>query len=394
MRALTAFASILLGMASAVPALATPQFTANPLPGENIDAYGVNDYGQVTGLHTGTGKGFVWKGADMAWAPQYFYGFDIGLSGLVTGLYLPPSPQLSQAFVWNGVNAPQPLGNAGACSGNGMSWGTAISDVGVVTGWTTTTSCSETIQAFLNGGSGFVPLGVLGAGYTSSRAQGISDNGTYVVGYSSGTTQPERAFFWRSSTGMQQLATTITDTSGQPVTSTASRAMGVNDLGHSVGWVRNSATNKRVAVRWTSVSSGQSLGILASYLDDCEAIAINDAGQVIGHCYQNGNPTPFYWDAATGMVFLSNITSTPAVGWIVRQAVSINDAGQIVARGINAQGASVSYLLTPNPSARGACIMPNQVCHMVFANQCTGLGGNFHANQVCAFEPPPVEEDM
>jgi len=76
--------------------------------------------------------------------------------------------------------------------------------------------------------------------------------------------------------------------------------------------------------------------------------AINDYGQVIGDSNTaDGQGRAFFWDKTSGISDLNNLVSAP--DWILYEASDINNAGQIVGRGVY-NGQTRAFLLTPNTS--------------------------------------------
>ena len=111
-------------------------------------------------------------------------------------------------------------------------------------------------------------------------------------------------------------------------------ARGVNDAGHVAGWT--DASGPRRAFLWTP-GGLDTLGSPAG----SEANDLNDAGEVVG-----ANPA-FHWSASEGFRDLNTLVGAGGAGWTLDAATAINDAGQIVGRGTNAQGNPEAFLLTP-----------------------------------------------
>jgi probable HAF family extracellular repeat protein len=92
------------------------------------------------------------------------------------------------------------------------------------------------------------------------------------------------------------------------------------------------------------------LGTLSGYQNSV-ARAINNAGQIVGDCWQPANTTDavrraFLYDTRTGTMTDLNQLIAPGSGWVLLDAFDINDAGQIVGRGLQG-GAMHAFLLTP-----------------------------------------------
>jgi probable HAF family extracellular repeat protein len=108
----------------------------------------------------------------------------------------------------------------------------------------------------------------------------------------------------------------------------------------------NTADGQERAFLWEKSSGMSDLGSLGG--NNSYARAINNYGQVIGNSYTaDGQPRPFFWDKTSGISDLNNLVSAP--GWILYDALDINNAGQIVGNG-SYNGQARAFLLTPNTS--------------------------------------------
>ncbi len=94
------------------------------------------------------------------------------------------------------------------------------------------------------------------------------------------------------------------------------------------------------------------LGSTSEYFDVSVAAAINNHREIVGGSYVDhpgstvADGRPFV--VLGGMMLnLQDLKDTSGDGWILGSAASINDAGQIVGRGINPAGNIQSFLLTP-----------------------------------------------
>jgi probable HAF family extracellular repeat protein len=75
---------------------------------------------------------------------------------------------------------------------------------------------------------------------------------------------------------------------------------------------------------------------------------INGAGQVVGYYVTALGPYhAFLYDATHGIVDLNSLID-PASGWVLGDAMGINDTGQITGMG-TINGQSVAFVLTPTP---------------------------------------------
>ncbi len=86
--------------------------------------------------------------------------------------------------------------------------------------------------------------------------------------------------------------------------------------------------------------------------DYSEAFSINDKGQIVG----TAQDTAGFWHAAlfdptgSGNNVDLNTLIDPTCGWTLEYAYSINNHGWIVGQGINPDGFTHAYLLTPEPA--------------------------------------------
>ena len=94
----------------------------------------------------------------------------------------------------------------------------------------------------------------------------------------------------------------------------------------------------------------------------CEALGINNAGQVVGDFGNHIDNHAFLYNGSN-MVDLNTLID-PSSGWTLQDANSINNLGQIVGNGTISAGQDDAFLLTPTPEpatltmlAVGAMIM-------------------------------------
>jgi probable HAF family extracellular repeat protein len=92
------------------------------------------------------------------------------------------------------------------------------------------------------------------------------------------------------------------------------------------------------------------LPVLPDYVE-AEALGINEAGQIVGTCYQHNefsgitNPRAVIW-TSEGIADLSTLVNNPPPGLKLTAAVAINNSGQILGHGETSTG-SITFLLTP-----------------------------------------------
>jgi probable HAF family extracellular repeat protein len=80
------------------------------------------------------------------------------------------------------------------------------------------------------------------------------------------------------------------------------------------------------------------------------AYDVNKDGTIVGQSeISPGVNHAFVWTNGAGMQDLNGLVLTP--GWTLQEARGINDKGQIVGFGINPQGQTHAFLLTPESDA-------------------------------------------
>ncbi len=178
-------------------------------------------------------------------------------------------------------------------------------------------------------------LGDLPGGPDLSNAYEINNAGQ-VTGVSIGATG-SRAFLL--SGGVMQV---IGD---MPGGSDNSYAYGINDAGQVVGL--SIGTTGLRAFLWSG-GVMQDLGDLPGGGDSSFAAGINDAGQVVGHSAATAGNRAFLW---SGGVLQDLNGLIDASGWTLTNARGINNLGQVVGWGFDADGAQRGFLLTPVSAA-------------------------------------------
>jgi probable HAF family extracellular repeat protein len=166
-----------------------------------------------------------------------------------------------------------------------------------------------------------------------------SDNGQYAVGTAERTVEP---FFWDAYVASGASATSI----GRvfpPGQDQSSAAYGVNNFGQAVGMAIDEATGSRSAFLY---SPGKGTVLISGM---GVAYAINNLGQIVGGA-SSGQPS-----ASHAMLSLNGQTSIDlnslipdSSKWTLTTATGINDAGRIVAYGLDMSGTPHALLLTPD----------------------------------------------
>jgi probable HAF family extracellular repeat protein len=167
-------------------------------------------------------------------------------------------------------------------------------------------------------GDDWFPLPTLaGAERQGSIARAINNRGDVVgVAYSS---QGGRAFLWREQTGAIDLGTLGGDWSD---------AKSVNEKGEIAGVSGVSGGAEQRAFRWSERDGMIDLGTLPGGTRSY-ALAINNRGNVVGFSDTDDNRfAAVLWDRDQCI----DLSAQVPPGWLLAEALAINDAGTIVCR--------------------------------------------------------------
>jgi probable HAF family extracellular repeat protein len=131
-----------------------------------------------------------------------------------------------------------------------------------------------------------------------------------------------------------------------------SQANSINDVGQVVGYSYTSAGTARATLFNTNGLTPIDLGTLG---DTSIANSINNSGQVVGFSMLGNSSRATLWDG-NNVIDLNNLleASTLNEGWVLQNALDINDNGWIVGYANNSQlGLNNAFLLsmTPVPEA-------------------------------------------
>ena len=354
---------LVAGLTLAVPAVpAAADYVITDLgtvAGTVSHPFAINNAGQVVGrsyASTGASRAFLWQGdtmvdlnslipANSGWVLEVATA--INQSGHIVGLGTLVGSQ--RAFLWRDGQVTD-LGTLGGTFSQAL----GINDVGQVVGCSAIAN-SAARHAFLWQNGTMTDLNSLiptDSGWALECAAAINDAGQ-IVG--SGRHGFQRAFLWQD--GQVSDLGTGRHWNGE------SDARSINNVGQVVGSAIEyifydpeqigdpMIIEARRAFLWQSGTIGD-LGFLgSSWSSGAVASAINDSGHVVGASFDLGDPSTlraFLWTSVGRLVDLNNLIP-PNDGWQLVDAVAINQAGQIVGTGFH-NGQARAFLLTPPPN--------------------------------------------
>lgn len=314
----------------------------DPLPTHYSNvAYGLSSSGVVVGASNafGSDNAVRWDAAGNPTSLGFLPGGSnsvsranaVNAAGQIAGLS--SSADGFRAVLYAPGEAPR---NLGVLPGMVFSRAHAINESGVVAGTSGPSPSSNAgYRAFRwSEATGMVGLAAPTPG-ASIQGMGINDAGQ-VAGYAeSGATN----CFW-------DVDGTLT-TFGEDASFT--NALDINNAGRVTGAIRAKGSSSYRAYTWTKGGGMTDLGVLAGQTSTY-GVSINDAGAVVGHS-DRGAPydeRAFLWTPEKGMVDLNSLVSLPP-NFVLTNALAINDAGQIVGFGEEYGITRRAFLLTPNP---------------------------------------------
>ena len=241
------------------------------------------------------------------------------------------SGSITHAYLWSSGSF-RDLGTLGGAGG--PTEGYSVNDSGVVVGDAALSSAGDApYHGFAYRNGMMVDLGTLTGGGNSS-AQDVNSAGE-VVGYAFDSTNHFHAVVWNG--------TNVTDLGTFGGTNSA--AYKISDSGLIVGSVRDAAGEDQAYLyNSQGFHALGSLG-LSSYADD-----VSDDGTVVGHYgLANGQASAFIYSNGT-MTDLNSLIPAGS-GWVLYDALGINDSHQIVGDGTY-NGVQRAFVLTsvPEPS--------------------------------------------
>jgi probable HAF family extracellular repeat protein len=308
------------------------------LGGSSSTGYAVNNSGVVAGWglnSSGGQQAFVSNTGGLTGLPlgsgTESYAYGINDAGTVVGnTYINGQ---STATIWS---------STGATVLGANTYATAINSSGEVTG--------SNGQAFVVVDGQVQSLATL-SGVEWSAAYGINSAGE-VVGDGELANGTFRGLVW-SSGGSAMLLGTLGGASSQ--------ATDVNDSGEVVGFA-SLASGYQNAFSMT----GGVMTDLGTLGGSSYAYGINDSGEIVGYSYlTDGAQDAFlYYDGS--MLDLNSLLPANA-GWVLEEALGINNAGQITGMGLY-DGQQTAFLMTDPP---GVAAVPEPSASLVIA---AGIG--------------------
>ena len=337
-------AALLLGLSAATAHAGwtiTDIGTLSPNSAQTFSAAtGLNDLGQAVGVSLtpgGAQHAFVWSAqggmvdlGDLPGGDNYSSAAAINNAGTVTGSSsVAYATQGFHAFRWT---AGASLVDLGAKPSNAYySQGLGINSAGTIVGYTGL-STSTTAYTVAEGGAKtlmFKPSG------RSTQANAINDN-TLIAGFTLKTNGSTRATLWNGGT-----RTELSDLDGGADYSTA---VALNNAGLVVG--SSSAADGGHAVYWTPAGQIVDLGDLPGGPVAATAYAVNEAGDIVGvGSIAGGEHRALLWRGGQ-MVDLSSLPEVQTQGWVLSQALAINEHGQIAGWGYHG-GLQRGFVLSP-----------------------------------------------
>jgi probable HAF family extracellular repeat protein len=305
------------------------------LGGQSAGVYGINNAGQAVGAaSTGQfggggaicGNGQCPIGDAALWSPGSppqnlglppgAFGIDsvanaINGIGQVVGNYSYPG-YFGGAFLYSNGVTTDPLNGV---PGNATGINNSAELVGA---FSITGGAFDTYHAFLKTGSTLTDLGTLG-GAGSSQASGLNNIGQVVGTAPLPGNAASHAFLYSGALPLYDLGT---------LEGVQSSALAINDAGQVVGWAYTATAQH--AFLYAGSLPLRDLGTLGGA--NSQAEALNKSTQIVGWAETpSGEQRAFLWNA--GQMIDLNGLFTLGQGATLKDATGINDGGQIAANG-------------------------------------------------------------
>ncbi len=308
----------------------------------------INEFGQIVGNRHPDYVPFLWTNGGFTELRQYgniYTPTSINSASHIAGNHFPPTANGQQhgfllregVLIDLGVLGFNPF-NIGP-----VSQATAVNDVGQVVGRShhALTSHHDDHHAFLWQSGTLIDLGSLNGPFGISQANAINNHG-HVVGHTSTPQSQFNAFIWRNG-----VMTNLDAGSGG-----RSFANAINDSGQIVGSRWSNLHSRERATMWVE---GAPIDLHTLPNNFSYALDINSSGQVVGY-YGDTAYRAFIWQNGV-MTDLNTLVTLPA-GWVIRSAVGINDAGQIIGEVWEGVTLRHGVLLSPFPIVPADSIPP------------------------------------
>jgi probable HAF family extracellular repeat protein len=255
-------------------------------------------------------------------------GNGINASGQIAG-YSQNASRTYRAFLSNGDTLTD-IGDLGG--GSAVAY--AINDLGQVVGSAVTSGHAN--HPFLYSNGEMIDLGTLGSPEGVdwwNSAQGVNNSGV-VAGTSYDAQGNFFGFFW-SNGKMTKLGT---------LGGSWSQAYAINNKGQLTGLAYTADGNAHAFIT-TAKGKLKDLGVFAGQSSTTWGFGINDSGVVVGQSSFQGTYHAFVYSG--GKIKDLNGLIPSKSGWVLLDADSINNAGQIVGTGMH-KGQEHAFLLTPH----------------------------------------------
>ncbi len=337
-----------------------------PYPGgDSSNAEAINDAGVVAGSANTTSimsiastwQDGVISAVGILRGGDWSNAFDINAAGQVCG-ESDTASGLHHAFRYKD-GAMSDLGTLGG----DVSRAYGINSADEVCGWAELAGPDHDVHAFVwlptsayGLPAGINDLGTL-TGYKRAEAYDVNDSGQTVGQASTGSLPSTSCPFLWLPTAAYGLPAGLSDLGN--LGGSNGKAEGINSQGQICGWstISDDGWNVHAFLWLPSADYG-----LAAGLNDLGALhagdtayayarAVNESGTLVGSAGADDSTSPsaFVWDSAGSMRDLNGLID-PTAGWgQLWEAWDINDAGQIVGRGVSPSGDAHGFLLTPCP---------------------------------------------
>lgn len=360
--ALAAVGAIVGSLATVNAVAAAPgyTFTALGIPSgySNSDATGINDSGQITinaenpTSTSNLSTAFEYSGGNFSQLPMPAgalgsYADGINKFGVVVGSYYTGLTQNNSSLWYPYTYTGGSTTSLPAYDSQPPTDGFAINSSGTIAGTSQSAGYGGYRAFTYSSSSGFTTLGSLKSSEYRDAALAINDSGT-SAGYSS-TVNGHEAVVWNA-TGQ---ATSLGFLPNAKFTSSAATA--INSAGTVVGQ-SGSSSGTYDAFIYASGGTMQDLGNLGG---GTYASGVNNSDVVVGYgqtSNSRGAAFAAWVDIAGTMYNLNDLTFLPT-GWTLVGASAINNNGDIVGYGTNANGQMEAFMLTPTPEPAALSLM-------------------------------------